>query len=175
MGSIIMNKVIKGSIESLEQVIDFIQGLSDETYMQIPEPLFNSSIGEHLRHILDLYMALITANDLQNINYDVRRRGLALETDKEEGIKELYIVCDWLKSLDVTLFDMNTNISTEVSVSDKVTASFSSTVGREICFVSLHLTHHLALMAVIAKFLGHSVSQNLGVAPTTATFLRSQK
>ncbi|MDC0932800.1 hypothetical protein OAR97_03050 [Arcobacteraceae bacterium] len=115
------------------------------------------------------------SSDLQNINYDVRRRGLALERDKNEGIKELYIVCDWLKSLDLTLFNMKTNISTEVSVSNKVTANFSSTVGREVCFVSIHLTHHLALMAVIAKFLGHSVSPDLGVAPTTATFLRSQK
>jgi len=170
-----MIKVIKGSIESLEQVIDFIQGLSDETYMQIPEPLFSSSIGQHLRHILDLYMALINADDFQNINYDVRRRGLALETDKNEGIKELVIICDWLKSLDVILFDIKTNISTEVSVYNKVTANFSSTVGREICFVSTHLTHHLALMAAIAKFLGHKVNTNLGVAPTTASFLRTQE
>jgi uncharacterized damage-inducible protein DinB len=170
-----MDKVIKGSIESLEQVIDFIQELSDEIYMQIPEPLSNSSIGQHLRHILDLYMALIMSSDLQNINYDVRRRGLALETDRNEGIKELFVVCDWLKSLDLTLLNIETHISTEVSVYSEVTANFSSTVGREVCFVSTHLTHHLALMAVIAKFLGHTVSPDLGVAPTTATFLRSQK
>ena len=173
--SIVMIKVIKGSIESLEQVIDFIQGLSDEVYMQIPNPLFNSSIGQHLRHILDLYMALINANDFRNINYDVRRRGLALETDKNEGIKELFMVCDWLKSLDVMRLNIKTHISTEVSVYSEVTANFPSTVGREVCFVSTHLTHHLALMAAIAKFLGHCVNTNLGVAPTTASFLRSQK
>jgi len=170
-----MTKVIKGSIESLEQMIDFIQGLSDEIYMQIPEPLFSSSIGEHLRHILDLYMALINANDLENINYDVRRRGIGLEKDKNEGIKELYIVCDWLKLLDLMKLNIKTNISTEVSVYNEIAVNFPSTVGREVCFVSTHLTHHLALMAAIAKFLGHSVKTNLGVAPTTASFLRSQK
>jgi len=170
-----MIKVIKGSIESLEQVIDFIQGLSHEIYMQIPEPLSSSSIGQHLRHILDLFMALINTNDFQNINYDVRRRGLALETDKEEGIKELLMVCDWLKSLDTKILNIQTNISTEVSVYSEVTTTFPSTVGREICFVSAHLTHHLALMAAIARFLGQSVNTNLGVAPTTATFLRNQE
>lgn len=175
IGSIVMIKVINGSIESLEQIIDFIQELSDEIYTKIPEPLFNSSIGQHLRHILDLYMALIISNGLQNINYDVRRRGSLLETNRNEGIKELFIVRDWLKSLDVMQLNINTNIATEVSVSTKVIAKFTSTVGREICFVTTHLTHHLALMAAIAKFLGLSVNTNLGVAPTTATFLRSQK
>jgi len=170
-----MIKVIKGSIESLEQVINFIQDLSDEIYIQIPEPLFNSSIGQHLRHILDLYMALIKANDFRNINYDVRRRGLALETNKKEGIKELIKVCDWLKSLNEMTLNMETNINTEVSVYNEITANFPSTVGREVSFVSTHLTHHLALMAAIAKFLGHSVNTNLGVAPATASFLRNQK
>jgi len=170
-----MIKVINGSIESLEQMIEFIQSLSDDIYQKAPKPLFDSSIGQHLRHILDLYMALITANDLQAINYDVRRRGLALETNKDEGIKELILICDWLKSLDLELLELPTSISTEVSISSAQNANLVSTVGREICFASSHLTHHLALMAAIAKFLGQKVSNDLGVAPTTATFLRSQQ
>lgn len=170
-----MIKVINGSIESLEQMIDFIQSLSDDTYQKAPKPLFDSSIGQHLRHILDLYMALITASDLQAINYDIRRRGLALETDKNEGIKELVLICDWLKSLDLELLSLPANISTEVSISSSQAVDLTSSVGREICFASSHLTHHLALMAAIAKFLGQEVSKTLGVAPTTATFLRSQQ
>lgn len=170
-----MIKVINGSIDSLEQMIDFIENLSDDIYKQAPKPLFDSSIGQHLRHILDLYMAIVMASDLQKINYDVRRRGLALETDRSEGIKELVFVCDWLKSLDVTTLALSAEISTEVSVCSEQTAMLASTVGREVCFASSHLTHHLALMAAIAKFLGQTVSADLGVAPTTATFLRSQQ
>lgn len=170
-----MIKVINGSIDSLEQMIDFIDGLSDEVYKQAPTPLFDSSIGQHLRHILDLYMALIMASDLQTINYDVRRRGLALETDRGEGLKELVLVCNWLKSLDEAVLELPTTISTEVSVCSEQTANFLSTVGREVCFTSAHLIHHLALMAAIAKFLGQTVNADLGVAPTTATFLRSQQ
>lgn len=48
-------------------------------------------------------------------------------------------------------------------------------MGRELCFVSSYLTHHLAIMAVIAKFFGHKVNEKLGVEPTTVIFLRNQQ
>jgi len=53
------------------------------------KPLFDSTIGQHLRHILDLYMALIEPHGTGNINYDIRRRGIALEHQRAAGIAEL--------------------------------------------------------------------------------------
>ncbi len=170
-----MNKIINGSIESLDQMIDFITGLSDEAYMMAPKPLFNSSIGQHLRHILDVYMALMSSDNLEKINYDIRRRGLALETVRSEGLIELNVIHQWLMTFDADLLTLPTTVQSEVSVCSEQSAQMSSSMGRELCFASSHLTHHLALMAAIAKFLGHDVNDEFGVAPTTATFLRSQQ
>lgn len=170
-----MNKIINGSIESLEQMIDFIKGLTDEAYQTAPKPLFDSSIGQHLRHILDVYMAIIKSEKFEVVNYDIRRRGLALESVRIEGLAELNIIHNWLLDLDETSLSLPTNVQTEVSVCSEQAAQMSSSIGRELCFASSHLTHHLAIMAAIAKFLGHEVSDELGVAPTTATFLRSQQ
>jgi uncharacterized damage-inducible protein DinB len=170
-----MNKIINGSIESLDQMIGFIKSLTDETYKVAPKPLFDSSIGQHLRHILDVYMAIINGDDFEKVNYDIRRRGLALETMRTEGLMELKVVRHWLVTLDEASLTLATTVQTEVSVCSEQPAEMSSSIGRELCFASSHLTHHLAIMAAVAKFLGHKVSAEVGVAPTTATFLRSQQ
>lgn len=170
-----MNKIISGSIESLEQMIDFITGLSDEAYKKAPKPLFNSSIGQHLRHILDVYMALMNSDNITEINYDIRRRGLDLETVRSEGLRELNLIHKWLSALNPDVLTLPISIRSEVSVCSEQSAQMASSMGRELCFASSHLTHHLALMAAIAKFLGHEVNDEFGVAPTTATFLRSQQ
>lgn len=170
-----MNKIINGSIESLDQMIDFIKSLSDEGYKAAPKPLFDSSIGQHLRHILDVYMALISSDNFEHINYDIRRRGLPLESVRSEGLIELNVIRHWLITLDETSLTLPTTVHNEVSVCSEQAAQMSSSMGRELCFASSHLTHHLAIMAVIAKFLGHKVNEKLGVAPTTATFLRNQQ
>lgn len=170
-----MNKIINGSIESLDQMIDFIKNLGDEAYKTAPKPLFDSSIGQHLRHILDVYMALINSDNFEKINYDIRRRGLALETVRTEGLIELNVIRHWLVTLDEASLTLQTTVHSEVSVCSEQAAQMTSSMGRELCFASSHLTHHLAIMAAIAKFLGHKVSAELGVAPTTATFLRSQQ
>jgi len=170
-----MKSIIGGSVESLEQMLEFIESLDDTVYRQSSKPLFDSTIGQHLRHILDLYMALINPHRTGNVNYDIRRRGIALEHDRAAGIAELQLVKQWLGNIDPSQLEQPIMINTEVSISSVQTSEIPSTFGREICFAASHLTHHLALMAAIAKYLGQQVDAGLGVAPCTATFLRGEQ
>jgi len=170
-----MKKITDGCIESLDQMIDFIDSLDDATYQQAPKPLFDSSIGQHLRHILDLYIALIKHHRIGAINYDVRRRGIELEHVRITGIAELRQVKNWVSSLATDQLTQDVIISTEVSISSIQTSQCRSSFARELCFASSHLTHHLALMAAIAKYLGLQVDAGLGIAPSTATFIRTQQ
>jgi len=170
-----MQQIINGSIESLDQIIGFIEQLDCTSYHQAPAPLFDSSIGQHLRHILDLYQALLISNQQQTINYDIRRRGISVESVREDGLTELQLVRAWLSQLDLNLLQQPLKISTEVSVTNCAPVQCISSLGRELCFASSHLIHHLALMVAIAKYLGQQVDAQLGLAPCTATFLRNQQ
>ena len=63
-----------------------------------------SSIGQHFRHIVDLYLALRNAatEDVCNvttIDYDQRRRGASIETCKVTAVDELLQVKQWLKGM----------------------------------------------------------------------------
>ncbi|WP_250654773.1 DinB family protein [Alkalimarinus coralli] len=187
-----MNSSISGSLETIDQMISFIEGLSDKEYQYIAKPLFDSSIGQHLRHIVDLYLALMssaqlgrinsaktirsasTASPVSTINYDIRRRGALIETEKQTGLSELADIRAWLIQNSHTNMTQEVWISTEVSLSSQTTELFKSSLGRELCFASSHLTHHLAIMAAIAKVSGKDVDSSIGLAPTTATFTREQ-
>ena len=170
-----MNKIIKGNLEAIDQLVDFLRDLTDGDYNYTHGTILSSSIGQHLRHILDLYHVLMASSQGELVDYDIRRRGAALEKDRGAGLKELAEVRQWITELTGAQLQAICKIKTEVMLSDSSSIETESSIGRELCFVSSHLTHHLALMAVLAKLAGCQVDESLGVAPATATFLRTQK
>ena len=172
-----MNALVAGSLESLDQMIGFISELSDTEYQYIARPWFDSSIGQHLRHIVDLYRALQVTNsiadsDLPFIDYDTRRRGAPIETQKCVGLEELSTLRCWMSKISSDDLDKSVLVSAEVALKSKQVELCHSSFGRELSFASSHLVHHLAIMAAVAKMAGKDVDSSLGLAPATATFVR---
>ena len=170
-----MNNLISGSIEAIDQAVELIESLSDEHYRQSLSPLFQSSIGQHIRHTLDLYVAIMRETKDNHYDYDVRRRGATVETDPQAAIDEFAFIKLWLNNLDESCFDQIVTVQTEVGLSEEKQFYGQSSFGRELCFVSSHLIHHMAIMAAIAKSQGLTVDESIGVAPATATYLRAQE
>jgi hypothetical protein len=168
-----MHKMILGSIEVLHGLVQLIQQLDDDCYRCPPQPLFNSPIGSHVRHILDIYQALMRAEH-NFIDYDLRRRGNDVETKRVAALKELIEIENWLMALKEEQFSEVKIVKTEVCLSQQESEQFTSTFGRELCFASSHVTHHLALIVAIAKSMNIQIDGQLGIAPATATFLRQQ-
>ena len=167
-----MNNTITGSIESIDQLIDFIDSLTDADYQYRAQPWFDNAIGQHLRHVVDLYQALINQHTNTVVDYDVRRRGASVEKCRTTGLKELNEIRLWLQNLPAERIEQSVTISTEVAITSQQIEVFQSSFGRELCFASSHLTHHLAMMVIIAKLAGKAVESALGLAPATASFLR---
>ena len=169
-----MHTLIEGSLTSVDQLIEFIEELDNTDYQRIASPQYESSIGQHLRHILDLYQAVISAGEGGLIDYDQRRRGNSVERDVNQGLAELADIRQWLTTLNGDDFDHPVSVSSEININTQQVSVFQSSYGRELCFVSSHLTHHLAIMAAIAKFLGKTIDAEVGLAPSTASFFRQQ-
>ena len=53
--------------------------LSDEVYSKPLDILSGSSIGQHMRHIVEFYTCLIAQHEQQVINYDLRTRNQLIE------------------------------------------------------------------------------------------------
>ncbi|MGI9281698.1 MAG: DinB family protein [Endozoicomonas sp.] len=166
--------ILQGNQEAVEQIIGFVSGLSADDYRFRDTDLFQSTIGQHLRHVLDLYEALRAPAEAGLVDFDLRRRGLLLEHEKSAGLAELKDLQQWLKSLKAEDLATLTELKTEVLLSEASSIRLSSSLARELIFASSHLTHHLALMATIAKVAGNKIDPSVGMAPATSSFTRSQ-
>ena len=73
--------MFKSSLETLEQFKQVLLELPADCYSQSCETLSNASIGQHTRHVIELYLCLIQGYDLSEISYDRRERNLQIEQD----------------------------------------------------------------------------------------------
>lgn len=166
--------MIESQLEIIAQGKTFLSTLTDTQYCAVKKPQFNSSAGAHMRHILDHYLALMHREG-NCVNYNVRHRFSDVESSISAALKQLTEIETWLQQLDIDLFNMPVEVISEVSVSEQQNYACHSTLGRELVFVSSHAVHHYFTLKQIAKALDIQTDEELGVAPATATFQRSQQ
>ena len=68
-------------IENLRALKGVLLDMSDAVYATPLNVLSDSSIGQHVRHVLEFYLCLLHAQDSGIFNYDARQRDLELQTD----------------------------------------------------------------------------------------------
>lgn len=177
-----LNCIIEGNQEVLKQGTALLLRLTDKQYAESIEAYACSSIGQHFRHIFDMYQAVLPALSQAQlspgkttiIDYDSRRRGAEVETQRKSAIAEL---CKIKKHFDdrIAPLSLPVDVKTEVCIEKTRSALIPSTLARELAFVSTHAVHHFALIKIIAQMLGASPDQSVGLAPASATFERHRQ
>ncbi|MCV2403677.1 hypothetical protein OFY17_12420 [Marinomonas sp. C2222] len=173
--------VALGCMETLEQGLQCLNQLGDKEYTLAAAPHVSSTIGEHFRHLLDLFHAIYDAHNLQGtteqekvIDYNFRRRGHKIEKTRAQAVSELMHFIGWLEELSAKELKAPVNILTEVSLTQQEAHIMSSTLERELTFVALHANHHFAMVKVVVSLLGLETNQDFGLAPATLSYLRGQ-
>lgn len=163
------NSAIAPSVDSFfAPVLDaqiILEALSADQYKATPPGPFNSSIGEHIRHILDHYQALMLGTGAAYIDYNQRTRQSSVESDLQLAISYWQQVNQWLSTLAEDEHDKELKVVTEHNV-------VKSTLGRELSFVSSHAVHHFAFIKQLAAAFAITLPPSVGVAPAT---LKSQQ
>ena len=57
-----------------------------------------SSIGRHVRHVLDHYIAFQSGLESGEVDYDMRSRDSAVEKDSALAQEQIASVIDWIKA-----------------------------------------------------------------------------
>ena len=149
--------------QNLTENIDLLQQLTNEE-LTLPFPeLSNATIGEHMRHIIELFGCLLENYEYGLINYDDRKRDVLLQTDKNEAIA---IIEKYRSELDKP----NKSLSlTHNCFSDK--EMVETNYFRELLYNLEHSIHHQALIKVALYRLPHiKISDSFGIAPSTLEY-----
>lgn len=163
---------LETQLQTVEQAIEFLTTISAEHYQQVLSPHFTGSAGDHMRHILDHYIALKLGLSEKVINYNQRNRESLVALCPQSAIAAWFDIKDWL--IQVSGLDPNQplNVICETSLTEHKSSRTFSTLGRELLFVSSHATHHFSLLSVMSSLLGNSSQNDFGLAPATASYRR---
>lgn len=161
----------------LVQLTDLLSGPKGQEFHTLSTGL--STIGDHIRHILDHYDLFLdwVQSSLPIgavLDYDQRCRATDVASQAvaaQEKIKSIQQVLQGLTSQDLTQTVL-VKCSTAVE-GDVITTQ--STLGRELQFLHSHTVHHIALIAMIARHHNRELPCDLGVAPSTLKNLQQEQ
>jgi uncharacterized damage-inducible protein DinB len=155
--------------ENLEQIHDLLLNISVSSYTEKPEVLYGATIGQHIRHILEFYLLMISGSIEGVISYDKRQRDLRIENEREYAIT---IIRKIVKGLDLLREDDPVLFEGDLTADSSGKNSIVSSVGRELAYCIEHSIHHQALIKAGLIGMGmHSLTdEHFGVAYSTIRY-----
>lgn len=145
------------------QLHETLDKLTPEQYTASSKSLFNATIGQHVRHIVELFQCLENGYEPGLVNYEKRKRDKQIETDKDLAIHLLYQICNNLVKTDKKLqLEMSyDDVSNEV-------INVESNYYREVVYNLEHTVHHMALIRVgVSELTDIKLPDGFGVATST--------
>lgn len=150
------------------QLASSIDQLSAEQYSQACTNLSNSTIGQHVRHIIEMFQCLEQGYGSGVVNYEKRNRDRNIETDKDLALNLLRGIREGLSKEDreLQLEGVYNDDSNELM-------RFNTNYYREILYNLEHTIHHMALIRVGLKELKNiDLPEGYGVASATVKYNR---
>jgi hypothetical protein len=155
--------------ETFIQLSQSIQLIGTAEYRQPSERLFNATIGQHVRHIIELFQCLQRGYEAGVVNYDKRERNLLLEQDKDFALEQLVLLFNDMdranKNLVLLAVYDEHNIEPEQIPTNYL---------REVAYNLEHTIHHMALIRVgINEISSVQLPDNYGVASSTIKYKKT--
>lgn len=149
--------------ENFNEIISLLSNLESHQYTVCHQELSNATIGEHTRHIIEMYQSLLKNYENGNVNYDKRDRNLSIQSNIEYAIN---CINEILSEIDKP----NKELTLEQGL-EKVNYSISTNYQRELLYNLEHSIHHQALIKVaVLKNSNIKLCENFGVAKSTIEY-----
>ena len=148
---------------SLNELTALLRQLSDSEYSKPCPALSHATIGEHTRHIVEMFQCLQYNYDSGMVNYDKRERNIMIQTNTGFAIDAIRIVQE-------NLDKGNKKIELQQIV-DGEEIRIESNYNRELLYNLEHCIHHQALIKVALHDCENvTVDVNFGVARSTIEY-----
>ncbi|WP_370480264.1 DinB family protein [Tamlana flava] len=161
-----MKIIIQSTLKTLQKSQVILNSLSNAQLCDASVPPYHSSIGTHIRHILDFYDCIFKVNSEGKIDLTARSRNKDVESD---------CTCaqDYLKSIMRQLSAVHFNLKDGIWVIDDLgmgKTEIPYTYGSLLAQANSHTIHHYAIINYIFDSLGIQLNDSeFGYNPTTPT------
>lgn len=158
--------IIETTCHNLIKLKERIAALSEEEYARPLEVLNQSTIGMHVRHVLEFYECLLESKSSKVVNYDLRKRDITLEMQLDACLKTIEKIVDVISEEkdDFSIVLEADYCETEVAAP----ISLPTTYFRELLYNIEHGVHHMAIIKIGMRTLGKpETDENFGVAAST--------
>jgi hypothetical protein len=162
-----LNKqIVNGTINLFEQLTQLAEQLTPLQYC-MPLPLFSgSSIGQHYRHVIELYQQLQKGYVQGLVNYENRQRDVFIETDKIKACNKLLQIAASINKPDKAI-----QVESIIDASFNQPVWFASSYARELLYNIEHCIHHMALIKIgVSTFENINLPTHFGVAAATLKY-----
>jgi len=115
--------------KNLKQLMDLLNSISESDYTKNTDILSGATIGQHIRHILEFYLLLVSGSFTGTICYDKRDRDIRIENKPSfarEKIKKLF------SGVDTLIEEEAVKLETDYTVEGNSENRIISSVGREL-------------------------------------------
>jgi hypothetical protein len=153
----------QGVRHAFVQLSQSLSQLNNEQYTRPSVILFNATIGQHVRHIIELFTCLETGYETGVVNYEKRKRDHLIENDKE-------LASILLQRIYANLDRPNKNLLLQSGFDEHSSETVITVTNyhREIIYNLEHAVHHMAMIRIgINEVSSIKVSAEFGVATST--------
>lgn len=158
---------LQGAIKNiLDQLTGVLAKLQPEEYRYPCIYLSGNSIGQHVRHVIELFHCLEKGYETGLVNYENRKRDQRIETDPVLAQDLLHEISEHIHPQDKHLILLAT-YDEHLAQNLQIETNYF----REIAYNLEHTIHHMALIRVgINEMNCFPLPENFGVASSTIKF-----
>jgi len=161
-----MSLLLESCLKTLDNTKDFLLQLTDAELTNKTVAPYYSSVGSHVRHILDFYNCIV--NEVENgVDLSKRERNLEVELYSEVALEYLEHIKNSLQQLD---YDENRILQVSDDFGNGIIC-LNYTFGALLAQANSHTIHHHAIINYILDRLGIVITNSrFGFNPTTPAF-----
>ena len=149
--------------KTLNELLDLLSQISDTDYSCPCHQLSNATIGEHTRHIIEMFQCLENQYENGIVNYDIRKRDYLIQTNTDFAQKCILQILNQIEK-------PNKSLQLQ-QIIDGVELLIDTNYNRELLYNLEHCIHHQALIKVaVIQSETIKIDENFGVARSTIEY-----
>lgn len=157
--------MIKAIEINLQRGIKLLESISNEEYSNTSIAPYYSSIGSHMRHVLDVFDCIFEGIESKQINLIKRKRNNLAENRTDIGIDYFNSVLNQLSKIESNNFNQIVEVTDDLGLG-VITANY--TLGGVLIQAHSHAIHHFASVGYVISQLGIQLpDDDFGFNPTT--------